>query len=142
MWLGVTNWGATWTAGYGDTDDATRLVAVRALLDGQRLVGSAGHPLPASHGAVDALVAPAGRAASPGSTAFSDSGLSVEDAEFATRFTWPLLWIFPAALAALVSAQRLGRGVVNNAAVIVCAVILASDLYLYRPVPPWADRPS
>ncbi len=129
VWLGVINWDNL-DSGYGDTDDATRLVAVRALLGGQgwwnqmvtRFQPPTGLWMHWSR-LLDGGIA--------GLDRLFRLALSAEDAEFATRFTWPLLWIFPAALAALASAQRLGRGVVNNAAVIVCAVILASDLYLY-----------
>ncbi len=129
VWLGVTNWDSL-DSGYGDTDDATRLVAVRALLGGQgwwdQMVTRFQPPLGLwMHWSrlLDGGIASLDR--------LFRLGLSAGDAEFATRFTWPLLWIFPAALAALISACRLGRGVVNNAAVVVCAVILASDLYLY-----------
>ena len=129
VWLGVMNWDNL-DSGYGDTDDATRLVAVRALLDGRgwwdQMVTRFQPPLGLwMHWSrlLDGGIA--------GLDRLFRLGLSAEDAEFATRFTWPLLWIFPAALAALVSARRLGRGLVNNAAVVVCAVILASDLYLY-----------
>ena len=129
VWLGVINW-ANLDSGYGDTDDATRLVAVRALLDGRgwwdQLVTRFQPPMGLwMHWSrlLDGGIA--------GLDRLFRLTLSAEDAEFATRFTWPMLWIFPAALGALISARRLGLGIVNNAAVIVCAVILASDLYLY-----------
>ncbi len=129
VWLGVTNWDNL-NVSYGDTDDATRLVAVRAMLNGrgwwdqlvtrfQPPVGLWMHWSRLLDGGIAGL------------DRVFRLALSADDAEFATRFTWPLLWIFPAALATLVSAQRLGRGAVYNAAVIVAAVILASDLDLY-----------
>ena len=129
VWLGRDNWNAM-DAGYGDTDDATRLVAVRALLDGrgwwdqlitrfQPPVGLYMHWSRLLDGGIAGL------------DRLFRLGLSADDAEFATRFTWPLLWIFPAALASLMTARRLGLGLLNNAAVIVCAVILASDVWLY-----------
>ena len=117
-------------AGYGDTDDATRLVAVRALLHGQGWWDQQ----------VTRFQPPLGlwmhwSRLLDGGIAGLDSlfrlGLSPDDAEFAARFTWPLLWIAPAAAASLMSARRLGLGLLANAAVIVCAVVLASDVNLY-----------
>ena len=129
VWLGVVNWDGMDT-GYGDTDDATRLVAVRALLDGRgwwdQLVTRFQPPMGVyMHWSrlLDGGIA--------GLDRLFRLALSADDAEFATRFTWPLLWIFPAALAALTTARRLGLGLLGNAAVVVCAVILASDIWLY-----------
>ena len=129
VWLGTGAWNAM-DSGYGDTDDATRLVAVRALLDGRgwwdQLVTRYQPPL--------GLYMHWSRLLDGGLAGLDRLfrlGLSADDAEFAARFTWPLLWIFPAALASLMTARRLGLGLLNNAAVIVCAVILASDIWLY-----------
>jgi hypothetical protein len=129
VWLGWRNYAGLDT-GYGDTDDATRLVAVRALLDGR--------------GWYDQLVTrfqpPMGvwmhwSRLLDGGIALLDRlfrlGLSADDAEWATRFTWPLLWIVPAVWATLLSARRLGLGVLNNAAVVIAAIVLASDIGLY-----------
>ena len=129
VWLGVSYWGDL-DGAYGDTDDATRLVAVRALLDGRgwydQLITRFQPPMGLwMHWSrlLDGGIA--------GLDRVFRLALSADDAEFATRFTWPLLWIFPAALAALATARRLGLGLFNNAAVIACAVILGSDIMLY-----------
>ena len=129
VWLGVAHWDELDT-GYGDTDDATRLVAVRALLDGRgwfdQLVTRFQPPVGVwMHWSrlLDGGIA--------GLDRLFRLALSAPDAEFATRFTWPLLWTLPAVWASLLGARRLGLGVLNNAAVLVAAVILASDIGLY-----------
>jgi hypothetical protein len=115
----------------GDTDDATRLVFVRQLLDGggwwsgqhlmrfQPPLGLYMHWSRLLDGGIAAL------------DLVFRLGLSAADAETATRFLWPLLWIFPAALAAMLIARRLGLGLAGDAAVLIAAVILASDIPLY-----------
>jgi hypothetical protein len=129
VWLGVINWDAM-SDSLGDTDDATRLVAVRALVGGQGWfdlhmmrfqppVGTWMHWSRLLDGGIAAL------------DVLFRLALSGPNAEFATRFVWPLLWIFPAALATLVLARRLGLGLLANAAVIAAALILATDTALY-----------
>ena len=115
----------------GDTDDATRLVLVRQLLDGdgwwagqhlmrfQPPVGLYMHWSRLLDGGIAGL-----------DMAFR-LFLSSADAEMATRFLWPLLWIFPAAMAVMLIARRLGLGLLGNAAVIIAGIILASDIPLY-----------
>jgi len=112
--------------GLGDTDDALRIVLMRDLLAGRgwfdQLVTRLQPPLGLqSHWSrlIDGGLA--------GLTGLFRLGLSPDKAELATRIVWPLLWIFPAALAALVSARRLAGG----AAVFACAVLLLTDLSLY-----------
>jgi len=119
----------------GDTDDATRLVLVRGLLNGQGWwdqhmmrfqppVGVYMHwsrLLDGAIAAVDWLL----HRLMPGPTA-----------ETVTRFLWPLLLIFPAALAVLMIARRLGRDAagqdpMGGAAVFSAAVVLILDLPLY-----------
>ena len=129
VWLGVVHWDELDT-GYGDTDDATRLVAVRALLDGRgwfdQLVTRFQPPMGVwMHWSrlLDGGIA--------GLDRLFRLVLSPDEAEFATRFTWPLLWTLPAVWASLLSTRRLGLGVLNNAAVLIAAVIMASDIGLW-----------
>ena len=114
----------------GDTDDATRLVLVRQLVNGggwwdqhlmrfQPPVGVYMHWSRLLDGGIASL------------DMLFRLGLSAADAEIATRFLWPLLWIFPAVLAVMLIARRLGLGLVGNAAVVMAGVILASDIPLY-----------
>jgi hypothetical protein len=128
-YLGVHNWDSLDT-GYGDTDDATRLVAVRALLDGRGWYDQLFTRFQPPMGVwmhwsrlLDGGIA--------GLDRLFRLALSADDAEFAARFTWPLLWTLPAAWAALVSARRLGLGTLHNAAVLIAAVVLASDVNLW-----------
>jgi hypothetical protein len=106
----------------GDTDDAMRLVFVRDLLSGRgwydqldiRLQPPTGvymHWSRLLDGALAGVMRIFGLAMSPPA------------AEVATRFSWPLLWIFPAVFCALTIALRLG----GSLAVFVCAVLLASN---------------
>ncbi|MHB8285761.1 MAG: hypothetical protein ACYDD1_13930 [Caulobacteraceae bacterium] len=114
----------------GDTDDATRLVLVRGLLSGQgwwdqhimRLQPPVGLYMHWSR-LLDGALA--------GFDKVLQLFLSADDAEDATRFFWPLLWIFPASLAAMAVAKRLGAGALGGAVVLICAVILASDTQLF-----------
>lgn len=115
----------------GDTDDATRLMMVRQLLrgggwwSGQHLmrfqppVGVYMHWSRLLDGGIASL------------DVMFRLVLSAADADLATRFLWPLLWIFPAAAAVMLIARRLGLGLLGNAAVIVVGVILVTDIPLY-----------
>ncbi len=133
-YLGFTDWRGL-AVSLGDTDDATRLVLVRGLLHGQGWwdqhmmrfqppVGVYMHwsrLLDGAIAAVDWLF----HQLLPGPTA-----------ETVTRFIWPLLLIFPAVLAALMIARRLGRDaagqdLTGGAAVFAAAVVLVLDLPLY-----------
>lgn len=116
----------SFAASLGDTDDATRLVLVRGLLNGTGWFDQ--------H--VTRFQPPLGvtmhwsRLLDGGIAAFNASlrlFTSAARAEMLTRLLWPLLWIFPAALASLFIARRFGGG----AAVFAGAVVLATDLTLY-----------
>jgi hypothetical protein len=114
----------------GDTDDATRLVLVRGLLSGQGWWDQHMMRLQPPVG----LYMHWSRLLDGGLAGF-DKGLqlllSTDDAESATRFFWPLMWIFPIALAAMMIAKRLGAGAMASGVVLTCAIILASDTQLY-----------
>jgi MFS family permease len=110
----------------GDTDDAMRLVMVRDLMAGRgwwdQLVPSLQPPLGSYmhwsrlvDGGLAAMTWTFGRVLSP------------QMAETATRLAWPLMWIFPAVLSALVIARSLA----GRTAVFVCAVLLATNIQLY-----------
>ncbi len=115
----------------GDTDDATRLMLVRQLLNGggwwsgqhlmrfQPPVGVYMHWSRLLDGGIASL------------DWLFRLALSAPDADLATRFVWPLLWIFPAAAALMLIARRLGLGLLGNAAVIVVGVILVTDIPMY-----------
>jgi len=134
IFLGVKD-GRDLAVSLGDTDDATRLVLVRGLLHGQGWwdqhmmrfqppVGVYMHWSRLLDGAIaafDWLL----HQLMPGPTA-----------EMATRFLWPLLLIFPAVLAALMVARRLGcdrtgEALMGGAAVFAAAVVLMLDQPLY-----------
>lgn len=102
--------GAQMARALGDTDDAMRLVMVRALLHGQmgwwdvhltRLQPPYGMDMHWSR------LVDAGQA---GLIWLFRPFLPEARAEFAMRLVWPLMWIFPAAWAALSIARRFGRG--------------------------------
>jgi len=110
----------------GDTDDAMRLVLVRDLLHGrgwwdqwqgrlQPPVGTYMHWSRLLDGALAGLIWLCERVVSPAM------------AELVVRFVWPLLWIFPAVSCGLLIARSLG----GRAAVLVCAVLLATNIQLY-----------
>jgi hypothetical protein len=110
----------------GDTDDAMRMVMARALAAGQGWYEQK----------VVRLQPPVGvymhwsRLIDGGLAAFLDLFhlfLPQDKAELATRFVWPLMWIFPAVAASVAVARRLGGG----AAVFACAIILALDMPLF-----------
>ncbi len=132
--LGFRDWRSLGVS-LGDTDDATRMVLVRGLLHGQgwwdqhmmRLQPPVGvymhwsRLLDGAIAAVDWLL----HQLLPGPTA-----------ETVTRFLWPLLLIFPGALAVLMIARRLardrtGQELMGGAAVFSAAVVLMLDLPLY-----------
>jgi hypothetical protein len=112
---------------YGDTDDALRLVIVRDLLSGRagwydqhmmRLQPPLGMDLHWSR-LIDGGLA--------GLQSLLRLALPPDQAELAMRALWPVIWIFPAAAAAISIARRL-RG---DAAALLCAAMLAMDLLLY-----------
>jgi hypothetical protein len=113
-------------ASLGDTDDAMRMVLVRALLSGQ--------------GWFDQLVA---RLQPPEGaylhwSRFIDGGLAsliwlgrrlttADRAELVVRFAWPLVWIFPAVLAGLAIAKTLGE----RAAVMATGILMVLTMRLF-----------
>jgi hypothetical protein len=110
----------------GDTDDAMRLVLVRDLLSGrgwydqlvtrlQPPVGAYMHWSRLLDGALAAMTWVFRLVVAPSS------------AELATRFAWPLLWIFPAVVCALTIVRSLG----GRAAVFVGMVLMLVDVQLY-----------
>ena len=110
----------------GDTDDAMRIVMMRSLAAGRgwfdqnitRLQPPYGvymHWSRLIDGGLVALDKAFGLVMSPAG------------AELATRIAWPLLWIIPVSLAAVVTARRLAGG----AAVMACAILLATDMSLF-----------
>ncbi|HXQ46442.1 MAG TPA: hypothetical protein VN806_07490, partial [Caulobacteraceae bacterium] len=110
----------------GDTDDAMRLVIVRSLLHGQgwydqlvtRLQPPEGiymHWSRLLDGALAGLLWLVGRVTTPAW------------AELIVRFTWPLLWIAPAAVAALSIARSLG----GKFAVFCCAMLMLTNTQMY-----------
>ncbi len=121
-------------AALGDTDDATRLVMVRELLAGRgwwdqhwlRLQPPVGVYMHWSR-LLDGGLA--------GLTLLFRWVLSPADAEYATRVTWPMLWIIPAAWASLVCARTLavstGRHDRAQAAVIAATALLMGNVSLY-----------
>jgi hypothetical protein len=132
--LGVGDWRSL-SVSLGDTDDATRLVLVRSLLNGQGWwdqhmmrfqppVGVYMHWSRLLDGAIAAV------------DWLMHHLLPDPLAETVTRFIWPLLLIFPAALAVLMIAKRLGRDrlgqdLMGGAVVFSAALVLVLDLPLY-----------
>lgn len=123
--------GGTLTASLGDTDDAMRLVMMRALAAGQGWFDQR----------IDRLQPPLGvfmhwsRLIDGGLVllnALLRTGLPPGQAEYATRFIWPLLWIPGVVWAALAVARRLGGGAAVFAAAIV-AMIEVSLFIQFRP---------
>src|SRR5581483_4334727 len=121
-----------WTQGaavgrsLGDTDDAMRLVMVRDLLHGrgwydQRILrlqpplGTYMHWSRLLDGGLAAV------------TWLFGLWMRSDQAELATRFIWPMLWIYPAVVSALVIARSLG----GRTAVFCCALLMAVDIQLY-----------
>jgi hypothetical protein len=110
----------------GDTDDAMRLVMMRALLAGQGWFDQNITRLQPPYGVYmhwSRLI--------DGGLALMDRGfrlaMSPAAAELATRVAWPLMWIVPVCVAAAAVARRLGGG----AAVMACAILMAVDIQLF-----------
>jgi hypothetical protein len=123
--------GLAWSL--GDTDDAMRVVLVRELLNGQgwwaqhlyRLQPPVGVYMHWSR-LLDGGIALLER--------FFALFVNWPRAEWLTRLVWPLLWIFPAAAAALAVTDRLsehGPGVKRPGAALICAFLLLTNLVLY-----------
>ncbi|HEY7851497.1 MAG TPA: hypothetical protein VIB82_00880, partial [Caulobacteraceae bacterium] len=121
---------ALWTGalhGYGDTDDATRLVIVRDLVAGR---GWFDQSIPRLHppqgtwlhwsrlldGGIAGLIL-LFRQVEPAASA-----------EYWARYVWPLLWVLPAVAAALAVARNLG----GRSAPFLAALLLLVHLQLYR----------
>lgn len=113
--------------GFNDTDDAMRMVMVRALADGRGWWDQAVMRLDPPHGVWlhwsqlltggEAALLLALRAV-----------MNPVSAEYWMRFIWPLLWIFPALAAALALARNLGA----RSAVFLAAAVMLVDLNAYR----------
>ncbi len=117
--------------GYGDTDDAMRLVLARQLLNGrgwwdqkelllQPPVGVYMHWSRLLDGGI------------AGMERMFSWFLSWPDAEALTRLLWPMLWIFPAVAAALLIARRLGTLSAHRIwTLAIAALLMAVSLNLY-----------
>ena len=123
--------GLAWSL--GDTDDAMRAVLVRELLNGQgwwsqhlfRLQPPIGVYMHWSR-LLDGGIALLER--------FFALFVGWPKAEWLTRLVWPLLWIFPGAVAALAVTERLSEhdaGVKRPGAALICAFLLLTNLVLY-----------
>ncbi|HEV7157547.1 MAG TPA: hypothetical protein VGN38_04225 [Caulobacteraceae bacterium] len=113
--------------GFNDTDDAMRMVLVRALAGGRGWWDQAVMRLNPPHGVWlhwSQLLTGGEAALLLGFRAF----LRPDAAEYWMRFTWPLLWIFPAIAAALALARNLGA----KSAVFLAAAAMLVDLNAYR----------
>ena len=110
----------------GDTDDAMRIVMMRSLAAGRGWFDQNITRLQPPHGVYMHW------------SRLIDGGLVVYDkifglfmsppaAELATRIAWPMTWIIPVSLATAATTRRLGGG----AAVMVCAILLATDMSLF-----------
>jgi hypothetical protein len=115
------------TTTLGDTDDAMRLVLVRELLHGRGWYDQLVTRLDPPHGVwmhwsrlLDGGIAALDR--------MLELVLPSDQAEWATRYFWPLLWIPGAVAGALVIARETGP----KSAVFVAAPILLTVLPLYR----------
>jgi len=110
----------------GDTDDAMRIVMMRALLAGQGWFDQNITRLQPPYGVYmhwSRLI--------DGGLALMDRvfrlAMSPAAAELATRVAWPLMWIAPVSVAAAAVARRLGGG----AAVMACVILMAIDIQLF-----------
>ncbi|HEY2179121.1 MAG TPA: hypothetical protein VGH15_11100 [Caulobacteraceae bacterium] len=110
-----------------DTDDATRLIMVRGLLAGRGWYDQAilrfnppqgvwMHWSRLLDGGIAAMILAVRQVAAPAA------------AEYWTRFTWPLLWILPAIVAAL----AIGRNLGGRSAVFLTAASLLFQPQLFR----------
>ncbi|HEY5288561.1 MAG TPA: hypothetical protein VIJ59_00880 [Caulobacteraceae bacterium] len=113
--------------GFRDTDDATRLVMVRALANGRGWYDQAIGRFDPPHGLwmhwsrlLDGGIA--------GLMLLLRQVMSPANAEYWTRFCWPLIWVFPATAAALALARNLG----GRAAVFLAAAVMVIDPNAYR----------
>jgi hypothetical protein len=113
--------------GFRDTDDAMRLEMVRGLLGGRGWFDQLITRVYPPHGLWPhwSRLLDGGLAAM---MSFLRLFLSPADAEYWTRFFWPLLWIFPGVAGALVLARNLG----GRSAVVIAALLLLCDTALYR----------
>lgn len=114
------------TTSLGDTDDAMRLVMVRALVHGQgwwdQWIGRLQPPL--------GVYMHWSRLLDGALAAFDlmlRTILPPAQAETAMRFAWPMLWIFPITLGGLAIVRGLG----GRSAVFVCMILLVLDLTPY-----------
>lgn len=113
--------------GFNDTDDAMRMVLVRALADGRGWWDQAVMRLNPPHGVWLhwSQLLTGGEAAML--TAFR-AFMAPPVAEHWMRIIWPLMWIFPAVGAALALARNLGA----KSAVFLAAGVMLVDLNAYR----------
>ena len=129
--LGLRDWREL-GLGYGDTDDAMRLVFARQLLHGRGWWDQLQTGLQPPMGLYPhwSRLLDGGIAAMERVFAWF---VSWRDAETATRFLWPLLWIFPAAAATLLATRRLGeRTPAPHWALAIAALLLVFHLPLYN----------
>ncbi len=131
VYLGVRD-GPGMKLGYGDTDDAMRLVLARQLLNGRGWWDQKEMILQPPVGVylhwsrlLDGGIALMQRVMA--------WFVSWNDAETATRFIWPLLWIFPSVTATLLVARKLGETSASRPwAVLVAAVVMVLHQPLYN----------
>jgi hypothetical protein len=110
----------------GDTDDAMRLVLVRDLLHGRGWYDQLVTRLQPPQGVymhwsrlLDGVLAAC--------LWLAEQVTSVDNAEWAVRFVWPLLWVGPVVIAGLSIARSLG----GKLALFACALLMVTDSTLY-----------